>query len=103
MKMGAQNGQLMTPRIPELGKAMQQDNEIVAAPAFGVVQANAVCLGVAMPYFHLGRIAFSICHLTFFIREFADFLFVSVRVISWIVSDLSAKQTIHEVTRSTTK
>ena len=29
--------------------------------------------------------------------------FVSVRVISWIVLILSAKQTIHELTRSTTK
>src|SRR6185312_802447 len=36
---------LMTPGIPKLGKAMQQDHQIVAAAAFSVMQANVLELG----------------------------------------------------------
>ena len=42
--------------------------------------------------------SFSIFHLSSLV-----FLFVSLRVISWIVLPLTVKQAIHEVTRSTTK
>ncbi len=45
----------MTPRIPELWKTAQQDHEILAATAFGVVELDSVGFGVAMPYRRLRR------------------------------------------------
>ena len=42
-------------------------------------------------------------HFWFCFFGIGDFLFVSVRVVSWIGSDLQAKETIHEITRTDTK
>jgi hypothetical protein len=36
----AEHRQLMPPRIPTFGKAMKEDDEVVARTAFGVMQAN---------------------------------------------------------------
>ena len=44
--------------------------------------------------------SFSIYHLSFIIWHLLLRLFVYVRVISWIVLHLSARETIHEVTRN---
>jgi hypothetical protein len=42
VKVLAQRGELMAPGIPELRKAVQEDNQVIAAAAFGVMQPNTV-------------------------------------------------------------
>ncbi len=58
----AERHQLMSPRIPELRKTVQQDDEPLAAATLGVMQAHAADLRVAVPN---GRIKIyqSFCHI----------------------------------------
>src|SRR5205807_2054481 len=46
----AEGRQLMTPRIPAFGEAVEQDDEPFAAPAFGVVQTHIADLRVAVAH-----------------------------------------------------
>jgi hypothetical protein len=48
VKAVAQRLELFFPRIPKLGKPMQQNHQVIARATLGVVQANAVYLSVSM-------------------------------------------------------